>query len=128
MSHSRELAELLLRKAGQDALLVEKLCDDPDVSDEMIGFHAQQAVEKLVKAVLAKASVRFPRTHDLLELVELAQSHGFSLPIQESELDLLTPYAVGFRYADQPSAFDRLWAVTVVSRIRVWAQGIILEE
>jgi hypothetical protein len=49
------------------------------------------------------------------------------LPIREGEPDLLTPYAVGFRYADQPSPFDRLWAVNLVSRIRAWARRIILE-
>jgi len=28
-----------------------KLSDEPEVADEVIGFHAQQAVEKILKAI-----------------------------------------------------------------------------
>ena len=31
----------------------------------MIGFHAQQAVEKLLRAVLANRNVEYPRVHDI---------------------------------------------------------------
>ena len=125
MNRSRELAELLLRKAAQDAYVLEKLSADPDASEEVIGFHAQQAVEKAVKAVLAEAGIRFPHTHDLLELIDLAQSHGFSFPIEAQAMDRLTPYAVGLRYADQASSFDRQWAVETARRARAWAESII---
>jgi hypothetical protein len=33
--------EVLLRKAKQDALAFEKLLDDRDIEDDMLGFHAQ---------------------------------------------------------------------------------------
>jgi hypothetical protein len=44
--HSREHAELLLHKAQQDEFALEKLIPDPASPDEIIGFHAQQAIEK----------------------------------------------------------------------------------
>ena len=50
---SAELARLLLRKAKQDQYAMNRLLDDPSAPDEVIGFHAQQAVEKMIKAVLA---------------------------------------------------------------------------
>lgn len=50
---SRDNAEVLLRKAKGDEFTVEKLIPDPASQDEIIGFHAQQAVEKLLKADLA---------------------------------------------------------------------------
>ncbi len=50
---ARELAKLLIRKAGQDEFVILKLIADPVSPDEIIGFHAQQAVKKLLKAVLA---------------------------------------------------------------------------
>ena len=45
-------------------------------------FHAQQAVEKLLKAVLSHHGVTYGRTHDLGRLVELVESSG--LPLRPS--------------------------------------------
>ena len=44
--------DVLLRKAFQDELVLERLLADPDVDDDTLG-HAQQAIEKLLKAALA---------------------------------------------------------------------------
>ena len=48
-----EEAQLLLRKTREDADAVHKFCADPDLADAVVGFHAQQAAEKAIKAVLA---------------------------------------------------------------------------
>jgi hypothetical protein len=48
-----EVAAILCRKAKGDAMVVRKLSADREVDDESIGFHAQQAVEKWLKAVVA---------------------------------------------------------------------------
>jgi hypothetical protein len=125
LSQSDELAQLLLRKAAQDEYLLRKIIPDPDVSDEAIGFHAQQAIEKLVKAVLAKSRVRYPHTHDLFRLIQLARTTGFSFPSELEDIDRLTPYAVGFRYTDQISQFDRKWVVGQVTMVRAWAEAIV---
>lgn len=45
--------DVLLRKARQDELVLERLPGDSDVDDDTLGLHAQQAAEKLVKASLA---------------------------------------------------------------------------
>jgi HEPN domain-containing protein len=45
-------AEVLVRKAKDDANAMRLLAPDAGISDEIIGFHAQQAVEKWLKAVL----------------------------------------------------------------------------
>ena len=65
---SREHSRLLLRKAAQDEFVLEKLAPDAQAPDEVIGFHAQQAVEKMLKAALTHNAVRYRRTHDLVEL------------------------------------------------------------
>src|SRR5688500_18217496 len=69
--HADDYAAVLKRKALQDIFAVEKLLTDSASPDEIIGFHAQQAVEKLFKAVLAARSIHFRRTHDLVELIDL---------------------------------------------------------
>ena len=43
----------------------------PDVLFEDLCFDAQQAAEKALKAVLISGGRRFPKTHDLTELLHL---------------------------------------------------------
>ena len=65
---------------------------------DAVCFHAQQCVEKLIKAILiAKGSVP-PRTHDLVWLSELMASvlESWSWPLED--LRLLDRAAVEFRY------------------------------
>jgi HEPN domain-containing protein len=61
-------------------------------------FHAQQAVEKYLKALLACHGQPVPRTHDLEELQGLCAA--LAPPADLSELDLteLSGYAVELRY------------------------------
>jgi hypothetical protein len=44
----RDLAVRFARKAESDEIALDRLADDPDVPDDLIGFHAQQAWEKLL--------------------------------------------------------------------------------
>ncbi len=48
----KEKAAILARKAQGDAAAMRKLADDSEIADEIIGFHAEQAVEKWLKAVI----------------------------------------------------------------------------
>ncbi len=54
--------------------------EDPRVTDEVFGFHWQQAVEKILKAVLASKAVAYRRTHDLEALFELLVKAETPLP------------------------------------------------
>jgi HEPN domain-containing protein len=65
---------------------------------EVFGFHAQQSVEKLFKAVLCHAHIQYPRTHQLTALLDLAHDNDIELPAEFEELRCLTPFAVEFRY------------------------------
>ena len=48
-----EVSEVLARKAEGDAKVVRELAPNHEFADEIIGFHAQQAIEKWLKAVIA---------------------------------------------------------------------------
>lgn len=65
-----EFAAGLLARARDDAAAVRAVIDVTGVTDAIVGFHAQQAVEKSVKAVLASREQSFPLTHDLEGLLE----------------------------------------------------------
>lgn len=62
---SHDHALLLLSKAQADKLVLDKLADDSEIADNVIGFHAQQAVEKLLKAIRANRQIEYPRVHDI---------------------------------------------------------------
>lgn len=57
-------AAVLARKAADDAKAMQLLASNQEISDEIVGFHAQQAVEKWLKAVLGYQGVEFEYTHD----------------------------------------------------------------
>jgi len=70
-------------------------------------FHAQQAVEKALKALLTINQVDFRRTHDLEELATLVADVGLALPCAAREFRRLNPFAVDFRYDDKAIALMR---------------------
>ena len=111
-------ADILLRKARQDELVLERLIADSEVDDETLGFHAQQAVEKLLKALLCARGIDYPRTHSLGVLVELLGTAGETLPGVVGDLNRLTPFGTTFRYDEGFSglSFDRSdWLATIQS-------------
>ena len=57
---NRKLAEKFLYKAGQDMTVLEKWRQDTDIAEEILGFHAQQTAEKMLKAVLAYQGIEIP--------------------------------------------------------------------
>lgn len=121
----REQCEMLLRKAAADEALVDKVLDDPAIADELVGYHCQQAVEKLLKARLVDLGVNYPKTHNLQTLVELLEAQGKQLPADLAEVDLLTPFATIYRYEDPPQlgGFDRKTAHEFIRRMRAWVEA-----
>lgn len=75
-----EQHKIFILKAEQDFALVREVMGNNKVAPEIMLFHIQQGVEKLVKALFTYRSIRFPKTHDLDELVDLAYENGIELP------------------------------------------------
>jgi HEPN domain-containing protein len=65
---------------------------------EQVCFHAQQAAEKALKAVLVSWRIDFPYTHDIKGLLRIAETSGIVIPPTIQQAALLTPYAVETRY------------------------------
>ena len=97
-----EQARQLMALASQDVDALEVMLESSKVSDSIFGFHAQQAVEKALKAWLAFLGETYPLTHSLNLLFALLEDKiGWEVD-QFRELEALTPFAVQFRY----SAYD----------------------
>jgi len=94
MNMSADHARLLLEKACEHQYVLERLADDVQAPDSAIGFHAQQATEKLLKAVLTNRGIVYGRTHDLDLLLDLLRDGEIPRPPDAERLAGLTPYAV----------------------------------
>ncbi len=95
-----------LRYAREDLALAQEIFDGGRPA-RLSCFHAQQATEKALKAVLVFEQLDFHRTHDLVELGEAVPS-SWSVPLALSELADLSRWAVESRYPplDEPDAAD----------------------
>ena len=126
---ARELALLLVRKAKGDESILDRLLDDHDVPDDVLGFHVQQAVEKRLKAVLALNEVEYEHTHSVSYLTALIEKQGIHLPDCREEIEGLTPWAVAARYDGTfENVLDRAGARTLVSELRDWSGCLIPER
>lgn len=109
-------AEILLIKAAEDESIVQL----PGVPDGPFGFHIQQAVEKLLKALLCQLAVKYRRTHDLDYLVTLLQDSGETIPTGIVDIGQLESYGVAYRYDAIPEVeiLDRAATIESVRIIR----------
>jgi HEPN domain-containing protein len=123
MKRPEDLAQRFPVLADRDIKAFRKLSSDSEIDDEVIGFHAQQAVEKCLKAVLAKHRVELRKTHDLQLLLDLLAQNNLPSPPRCEGIDALGPFAVELRYdlmATEP--LDREQARAVVAAVRDWAE------
>jgi HEPN domain-containing protein len=119
-----EYAEMLQRLASGDLYACRKLADDAEIEDHIIGFHAQQAVEKALKVALVLADSELTRTHDLELLAEQVEGAGTTVPDELSRTDWLTPWAAELRY-DEQIALDRAAALAVAESAIAWAASLL---
>lgn len=121
-----DVAGLLLARAEDDIALVRASVDAAELTDSIVGFHAQQAAEKLLKAALARRRVAYPFTHDLERLLELAEEAVGERPPEEDSLAALTPWAVEFRYGEVPEDdLDRPQTLALLEGLRAWVVALL---
>ncbi len=123
-----EEAERLLWLAARDYGTFSILAGHPGADSAAAGFHAQQCAEKAIKAVLALIGSDFPRTHDLESLARLLGDRGFAVPVAPRDLRRLNPYAVEFRYDEQPPELVTLAeADAFASAVMRWAEALVAD-
>ena len=89
-------------KADLDFLTVDRLCSEDPFRD-IVAFHAQQAAEKYLKALLTLHQIEFPKTHELRRLLELLTEAEPQLVAGLTDITWLEPFGVEVRYpGDRP--------------------------
>lgn len=104
----REHSQTLLHAANIDLMAVRGMVNDTEhFSDEIFGFHVQQAVEKSLKAWIAYLKIEYPISHDLEGLYLVLEKRGYDV---HPFFDLIqfTPFAVEFRYDPDSSNWDSI--------------------
>lgn len=94
-----EHARSLFQKAENDLIAANAVIATGKALDTVC-FHAQQAVEKCLKAMLASRGISYPWRHDLGELVEAVKAHVPEIADFERDIFSLSPFAVQSRYDD----------------------------
>ena len=74
---------------------------------DLVGFHAQQAAEKALKALLVRHGTRFDKTHDLGQLLQQVEPVAPGTAASLAEAEELTAHAVGARYLGREPPLDR---------------------
>jgi HEPN domain-containing protein len=89
-----------LAKADSDLLNIENNLRARRIPWDTVCFHAQQAAEKALKAVLVAHGRPVARTHDVVVLLAECGDIDKSLAILEPDCRVLNAFAVMVRYPD----------------------------
>lgn len=119
-----ENARLMLDMASKDLRAIRGMLDIETFDDEIFGFHAQQAVEKALKAWMSLAGITYPRIHDLEELLALLRDRGEHVPPGFPDLVDLNDFAVQFRYTAFEYFEDRLDRASIVQQVEEVADHV----
>jgi HEPN domain-containing protein len=119
------------KKADADyrAALTLLKAHDTALSD-VICFHAQQVIEKYIKAYLVLSRIGFPKTHQISELSRLLPQSSRPDLAEEDE-KRLSDYAVAIRYpgeAEHVSLNEAEEALGLARRVRMYFRKKFAEE
>ena len=109
--------------AQDDFRALEAFESLPEVTTAIFGFHAEQAVEKALKAWLTTAGARYPKVHDIRLLLKLLTDAGQAVPEPFRRLVYLTAFAAQFRYEQNEELVPELDRPAVIREV-----GAVLEH
>jgi HEPN domain-containing protein len=116
----RQLVSEWTQKADLDFEAMMHLAAEPRFRD-VAAFHAQQAAEKYLKALLTRHQTEFPKTHLIQPLLFLLEKHEPGLADRLNEAAWLGPFGVTIRYpGDMPETLpgDEQRAVQLATLVR----------
>lgn len=125
-SDSTGSPEEWLRYAQSD-LELARLPPPPGVLLENLCYHAYQAAEKALKAVVLARGMPLPRTHSIGMLLDLLPE-GTAVPRELEDAASLTDYAVTSRYPTATEPVDEQQhreAVRLTEAVVSWAESAV---
>lgn len=120
------IEEWIAKAEGDFATATREMAVTESPNFDAVCFHAQQCIEKYLKALLISCGVIPPKTHDLAALDRLAAPAcpGWRWPVEE--LRLLTRAAVMFRYpGESAERVEAAAALDICTRMRDQLRGLL---
>ena len=98
----RQLVREWIAKADLDFDTAARLMAEERFRD-VVAFHAQQAAEKYLKALLTRYQIEFPKTHVIKRLLILLEAVTPTVVDAIGDANWLTPFGADIRYpGDRP--------------------------
>lgn len=98
----------------------------------MVCYHAQQAVEKILKAILTEREIEFSRTHNILDLQNAVKEVGHESPLDTEDAVFLNsvyraryPAALGLLPKGEPAKEDAERAMHSAREMRKWLDEVL---
>ncbi|MBM4128543.1 MAG: HEPN domain-containing protein [Nitrospira sp.] len=97
----------------------------------MVCYHAQQAVEKVFKALLIEHGIDFPRTHNILDLLNAVKRLGYTIRLTTEDAIFLNsiyraryPSDLGLLPSGRPTEEDARKALNMAKVTIEWVKGL----
>jgi HEPN domain-containing protein len=117
----REIVRQWVAKAEQDIKASEALLEAEPPFLYPSCFHAQQAAEKYLKALLTWHQIEFPKTHAIEQLLDLAKQADAETAASLKDAAVLSPYGVDIRNPGEqpePNLEETQQAVELARKVR----------
>jgi HEPN domain-containing protein len=94
----KEITRRWIEYSERDFNLAKELLPNEYYANHCV-YHSEQAIEKIIKAVLEEKKIRFPKIHSVRTLFSLLPDNVKTrVEIEESELDLVDDIFVESKY------------------------------
>lgn len=114
------------KKAEKDYLVVKNEINSDKPVYDAICFHAQQCIEKYLKALINEYGLVIPKIHDLDTLLNICKPVALELEIYKKEINDLSTFSIAFRYpGEDASKGDSEYSVNIMYRLRRIIRKII---
>jgi len=123
----RDHAFQLLQMARKDHQAITHMLDQDSFSEEVFGFHAQQSIEKALKAWITAKGLTYPKSHDVSALTRILGDSGEEVT-KFPNLEDYTIYAVQYRYEaydESEEQLDRRQVIEATNALLDHVQGIL---
>ena len=114
-----------IQKAEDDWAMLTLALQSPRPLRDPICFHAQQCIEKYLKAWLQEANIRPPRTHELNVLLHLIVPTHPEWRAWRTDFAKFKPHAVDARYETFMTEADAEHAVHVCTEVRTAIRAVL---
>lgn len=101
----------------------------------MVCYHAQQAVEKILKATLTEHEAEVSRIHNILDLCNAIEKIGHKAPLVAEEAIFLNsiyraryPSDLGLLPSGEPTREDADNALSIAKNVKNWLKNIEREH